>query len=164
MGWLTGPRIYSSGAPIGPIGGNGDVGDWNQTHSVDESVLMGYLATISTVGEVIVQSRWNYRHGAAFTKVMPGGGVSTEFDPLEVISPTLDEMKTAVAITQDQKTYVAAQAYCVDAVNRAIDAGVKVIEHIFLVPEDTVKRMSEEKCYFVVAGRHVWRCIWHAGR
>jgi len=152
MGWITGPRIYSSGPPIGPLGGHGDVGGWNQHLSEDESVLMSNLALTSTVDEVIVQSRWNYRKGAAFTKVMPGGGVSTEYDPLEVISLTLDEMKAAVAIAEDQKTYVAAHAYRDDAVNRAIDAGVKVIEHNFLVSEDTIKRMAKEDIILSLQG------------
>jgi imidazolonepropionase-like amidohydrolase len=146
MGWMTGPRIYSSGPPIGPLGGHGDVGGWNQHLSQDESVLMGNLATTSTVDEVIKQARWNFRKGAAFLKVMPGGGVSTEYDPLEVISLTLDEMKAAVAIAEDQKTYVAAHAYRDDAVNRAIDAGVKVIEHNFLVSEK-----KSRKCALVYA-------------
>ena len=152
MGWMTGPRIYSSGPPIGPLGGHGDVGGWNQHMGLDESVLMGNLATTSTVDEVIKQARWNFRKGAAFLKVMPGGGVSTEFDPLEVVSLTLDEMKAAVAIAEDQKTYVAAHAYRDDAVNRAIDAGVKVIEHNFLVSEKTIKRMAKEDIILSLQG------------
>jgi imidazolonepropionase-like amidohydrolase len=119
MGWMTGPRIYSSGPPIGPLGGHGDVGGWNQHMGLDESVLMGNLATTSTVDEVIKQARWNFRKGAAFLKVMPGGGVSTEYDPLEV---------------------------------RAIDAGVKVIEHNFLVSEKTIKRMAKEDIILSLQG------------
>ncbi len=152
LGWITGPRIYSAGPPLGPLGGHGDVGGWNQHLSKDESVLMGNLATTSSVDEVIYQARWNFRKGAAFLKVMPGGGVSTEFDPLEVISMTLDEMKAAVAIAEDNKTYVAAHAYRDDAVNRAIDAGVKVIEHNFLVSEKTIKRMAKEKVILSLQG------------
>ena len=113
---------------------------------------MGNLATNSTVDEVIKQARENFRKGAAFLKVMPGGGVSTEYDPLEVISMTLDEMKAAVAIAEDQKTYVAAHAYRDDAVNRAIDAGVKVIEHNFLVSEETIKRMARENIVLSLQG------------
>ncbi len=152
MGWVTGPRIYSAGPPIGPLGGHGDIGAWNQHLSQNESVLMGNLATNSTVDEVIKQTRENFRKGAAFLKVMPGGGVSTEYDPLEVISMTLDEMKAAVAIAEDQKTYVAAHAYRDDAVNRAIDAGVKVIEHNFLVSEETIKRMARENIVLSLQG------------
>lgn len=144
MGWITGPRIYSSGPPIAPLGGHFDIGGWNQDRSEDESVLMSNAALTNGVDEVIRQSRWNFRKGAAFTKVMPGGGVSTEYDPLEVVNLTMDEIKAAVDIAEDQKTYVAAHAYRDDAVNRSIDAGVKVIEHAFLLSEETVKRMADE--------------------
>ncbi|UCF77023.1 MAG: amidohydrolase family protein [Betaproteobacteria bacterium] len=152
MDWITGPRIYSAGPPIGPFGGHGDIGGWNQHLSQNESVLMGNLATNSTVDEVIKQARANFRKGAAFLKVMPGGGVSTEYDPLEVVSMTLDEMKAAVAIAEDNKTYVAAHAYRDDAVNRAIDAGVKCIEHNFLVSEETIKRMAKENIILSLQG------------
>jgi imidazolonepropionase-like amidohydrolase len=152
MGWLQGPRIYSSGPALAPTGGHTDIGGWNENMGEDESVLMTNLAEVNGRDEVVEQSRWNYRKGAAFTKVMPGGGVSTEYDPLEVISLTLDEMKAAVEIAEDQKTYVAAHAYRDDAVNRALDAGIKVIEHNFLVSEKTVKRMAREDIVLSLQG------------
>ena len=151
-GQLRGPRIYSSGPAIAPTGGHTDIGGWNENKGEDESVLMTNLAEVNGRHEVIVQSRWNFRKGAAFTKVMPGGGVASNFDPLEVISLTLDEMKAAVEIAEDQKTYVAAHAYRDDAVNRAIDAGVKVIEHNFLVSEKTIKRMANENVILSLQG------------
>ena len=152
MGWITGPRIWSSGPPIGPLGGHGDIGPWNQRTTVNESIVMGNLATTSTVDQVKLAVRENFRKGAAFIKVMPGGGVSTEYDPLEVISLTFDELKAAVDLAEDQKTYVAAHAYRDDAVNRSIDAGVKVIEHNFLVSEPTIKRMAKENIILSLQG------------
>jgi imidazolonepropionase-like amidohydrolase len=152
MGWITGPRVYSAGPAIAPLGGHTDIGGWNEDKGEDESVLMTNFAEVTGRQEVIRQARWNFRKGAAFLKVMPGGGVSTEYDPLEVISLTLDEMKAAVEIAEDQKTYVAAHAYRDDAVNRAIDAGVKVIEHNFLVSEETVKRMAKENIILSLQG------------
>jgi len=144
MGWITGPRIYSAGPAIAPLGGHTDIGGWNEHSGEDESVLMTNFAEVTGANEVIRQARWNFRKGAAFLKVMPGGGVASPYDPLEVISLTLDEMKAAVEIAEDQKTYVAAHAYRDDAVNRAIDAGIKVIEHNFLVSEETIMRMAKE--------------------
>lgn len=152
LGWITGPRIYSSGPPIAPTGGHFDIGGWNENRASDESVLMSNAALVDGVQEVIKQARWNFRKGAAFLKVMPGGGVSTEYDPLEVVNHTLDEMRTAVEIAADHKTYVAAHAYRDDAVNRAIDAGVKVIEHGFLMSEETVKRMAAENIILSLQG------------
>jgi imidazolonepropionase-like amidohydrolase len=152
LGWITGPRIYSTGPAIAPLGGHTDIGGWNENRGEDESVLMTNLAEVTGRNEVIRQARWNFRKGAAFLKVMPGGGVSTEYDPLEVINLTEDEMKAAVEIAEDQKTYVAAHAYRDDAVNRAIDAGIKVIEHNFLVSEETVKRMAAENIILSLQG------------
>jgi len=151
-GLLWGPRIYSSGPAIAPTGGHTDIGGWNENKGEDESVLMTNLAEVNGRQEIIEQSRWNFRKGAAFTKVMPGGGVASDYDPLEVISLTLDEMKAAVEIAEDQKTYVAAHAYRDDAVNRALDAGVKVIEHNFLVSEETIIRMAKENIILSLQG------------
>lgn len=149
---LTGPRIYSAGPALAPLGGHTDIGGWNQHHSEDESVLMGLWATVNGRDEVTKQARWNFRKGAAFLKAMPGGGVASDYDPLEVVNLTLDEMKAAVEIAEDHKTYVTVHAYRDDAVNRSLDAGVKCVEHNFLVSEETVIRMAEENIVLSLQG------------
>jgi imidazolonepropionase-like amidohydrolase len=101
---------------------------------------------------VIKQSRWNYRHGAAFTKIMVGGGVASDFDPLEIIEYTPAELKAIVDIASDNKTYATIHAYRSDAINRALDAGVKCIEHGFLMDEATVKRLADEKIVLSLQG------------
>jgi imidazolonepropionase-like amidohydrolase len=53
-------------------------------------------------------------------------------------------MRAAVQAAKDWGTYVMAHAYHDDSVNRAIDAGVRVIEHGFLMSEATVRRMKDE--------------------
>ena len=58
---------------------------------------------------------------------------------------SIEEMKAAVAVADDYGTYVHAHAYHDKSVNRCIDAGVKVIEHNFLVSEETIIRMKEEE-------------------
>jgi imidazolonepropionase-like amidohydrolase len=75
---------------------------------------------------------------------MGGGGVASEFDPLHMTQFTLDEMKAAVDVAGDYGTYVLVHAYHDRSVNRAIDAGVKCIEHNFLVSEKTIIRMKKE--------------------
>jgi imidazolonepropionase-like amidohydrolase len=75
---------------------------------------------------------------------MAGGGVASEFDPLHMVQFSLEEMQAIVGVAEDYGTYVMAHAYHDRSVNRAIDAGVRVIEHNFLVSEDTVKRMADE--------------------
>ena len=100
------------------------------------------LSVTDGVEDLIKQSRWNYRHGAAFTKIFVGGGVASDYDPLEIIEYTPEELKAIVQIASDNKTYATIHAYRDDAINRAIDAGVKCIEHGFLMSEATVKKIS----------------------
>ena len=149
---LTGPRIYSAGPAIAPPGGHTDVGPWNWNRSEIEAHAMSLHAAVSGREEVIRQARWNFRKGAAFLKAMPGGGVASNFDPLEVVNLTLDEMKAAVEIAEDHKTYVAIHAYRDDAVNRGLDAGVKCVEHNFLASEETIIRMAEEDVILSLQG------------
>eukprot|EP00930_Biecheleria_cincta_P055318 TRINITY_DN41647_c0_g1_i1.p2 TRINITY_DN41647_c0_g1~~TRINITY_DN41647_c0_g1_i1.p2 ORF type:complete len:184 (-),score=41.44 TRINITY_DN41647_c0_g1_i1:292-843(-) len=52
-------------------------------------------------------------------------------------------MMTAVEVAADYGTYVMAHAYHDDSVNRCLDAGVRCIEHGFLMTEPTMKRLAE---------------------
>jgi imidazolonepropionase-like amidohydrolase len=92
--------------------------------------------------EVTKAVRLNLRRGAAFIKVMGGGGVASEFDPLEIMGLAADEVARAVEIAADNGTYVATHAYHDESYNRLMDLGVRSFEHGFLVTEPTVKRMA----------------------
>ncbi len=74
----------------------------------------------------------------------PTGGVASEFDPIDLNSPSLDEMKAAVQVANEYGGYVAIHGYTDAAYNKSLDAGVKSFEHGFLVSEKTVKRMAKE--------------------
>ena len=144
-GLIKGPRIWSSGPAFSSTGGHGDAGPWNQLPSENNQPNMTMnLATADGVADLIKRARWNFRHGAAFAKIMAGGGVASEFDPLEIIEYTQAEMEAIVSICNDNKTYATIHAYRDDAINRAIDAGVKCVEHGFLMSEETIKRMARE--------------------
>ena len=77
-------------------------------------------------------------------KVMADGGVASEFDPIHIVQLTLDEMKAAVDVATDYGNYLLAHIYHNLSVNRCIDAGVKCVEHGFLMGEATMKRMAKE--------------------
>ena len=76
--------------------------------------------------------------------MMAGGGVASEFDPIHTTQFSEEELRAVVEVAKDYGSYVLVHAYHDRSVNRAIDAGVKVIEHNFLVSEDTIKRMKKE--------------------
>jgi imidazolonepropionase-like amidohydrolase len=146
LGRIDGPRVFSSGGWLSQTGGHADLGRWNDPlHSAaDDLERAGQSHVVDGVPEVIKATRHNFRGGATQIKIMAGGGVSSEFDPIHMTQFTLEEMKAIVQIAADYGSYVTAHAYHDSSVNRAIDAGVKTIEHAFLISEDTVKRMAKE--------------------
>lgn len=142
---VPGPRIYPSGGFISQTGGHGDVGRWNdQPGSPNYLSANGFSYMVDGADEIMKAVRTNIRSGATQIKIMGGGGVASEFDPLHQVQFTLEEMQAAVKVAADSGTYCLVHAYSDASVNRAIEAGVRCIEHNFLVSEDTIKRMKKE--------------------
>jgi imidazolonepropionase-like amidohydrolase len=145
-GLVPGPRIFPSGGFLSQTGGHADTGTSNDNENrVDnlEKHGLGFIA--DGVPEVMKAARVNLRNGATQIKVMAGGGVASEFDPLHTVQYSLEEMKAIVGVAQDYGTFVTVHAYHDKSVNRAIDAGARLIQHNFLVSEKTIKRMKREK-------------------
>ena len=69
------------------------------------------------------------RMGATQLKIAGGGGVTSIYDPLDVQEYTFEEMKAIVDVAKTWNTYVAAHIFTDAAIQTAIRAGVKSIEH-----------------------------------
>ena len=82
--------------------------------------------------------------GASQIKLMAGGGVVSDFDPLDVTQYTEAELRAVVEAAENWGTYVTVHAYTPRAIQRAIHAGVKCIEHGHLADEATAKLMAEK--------------------
>lgn len=147
-GKASGPRIWPSGAVISQTSGHGDFRAPNERSRRffgKPSRAEEYGATFIADGrdEVLTATRENLRMGASQIKLMAGGGTSSTYDPIDVTQYTLDEMKAAVEAADDWNTYVAVHAYTPRAVRRAIEAGVKCIEHGQLLDEPTIELMAQ---------------------
>ncbi len=144
-GVLPGPRIYSAGPALGPTGGHSDWGSWVAAPGEENyQIKVQNTMVVNGVDEMLRAGRWIFRNGGDFLKVMSGGGVASTFDPIDLNSPSLDEMKAAVQVANEYGGYVAIHGYTDAAYNKSMDAGVKSYEHGFLVSEKTVKRMAKE--------------------
>lgn len=153
-GKIEGPRIYAAGAVIGPTSGHGD---WRNpvqmsfaTVPRDQGERLNLTYIADSPDEIRKASRLNFAHGASFLKLMAGGGVSSELDPLWSIAYTVDEMKAAVEAARFFDTYVTVHAYTDETVNMALDAGVKCIEHGQMVSEKTVKRIADNGIFWAI--------------
>lgn len=154
-GGVVGPRIYPSGAMISQTSGHGDFRmrtDLPRSAQSDLSVAerAGISAIADGEAEVLRRVREQLMLGASQIKIMGGGGVSSSYDPIDGIQFTEAETKAAVAAASDWGTYVCIHTYTSAGIQRALDCGVKSIEHGQLADEETVKRMADADAWWSI--------------
>ncbi len=147
-GKYRGPRIWPSGPAISQTSGHGDMRLPSEpsrrfTGQVSRFERLGAGSIADGRDEVLTAVRENLRFGASHLKLMAGGGTSSDYDPLDVTQYTLDEMRAAVEAAEDWGTYITVPGYTPRAARRAIEAGVRCIEHGQLLDEATLKLMAE---------------------
>jgi imidazolonepropionase-like amidohydrolase len=150
-GTVVGPRIYPSGAMITVTSGHGD---FRQLTDLPRTIS-GPLTRGEQIGGAIADSpdevrlrvREQLMQGASQIKLTAGGGVSSPFSPIDVVTFTEPELRAAVEAAQNWGTYVTVHAFTSEAIRQSIAAGVKCIEHGFLMDEATAK---------LIADRGIW--------
>ena len=148
-GTVVGPRIYPSGAVITVTSGHGD---FRQLTDLPRTIggtptrgeQIGATAIADSPDEVRVRVREQLMQGASQIKLTAGGGVSSPFSPIDVSTFTEAELRAAVEAAENWGTYVTAHAFTPAAIQRAIAAGVRCIEHGFLMDEATAKLIVEK--------------------
>lgn len=148
MGLVVGPRVYASGAFISQTGGHGDFGlptdVPRKIGALSYAESNGMVAVADGADNVLMRTREQLRQGATQIKLMAGGGVSSDYDPLDVAQYTEAEFKAAVVAAENWGTYVTVHAYTPLAIRTAINAGVKCIDHGQLADDATAKLMAEK--------------------
>lgn len=151
-GLIIGPRIYPSGAMISQTGGHGDFLSPNDVPRDAAAILdftqrnsFGIIA--DGPDAVLKRVREQLRLGAVQIKLAAGGGVSSNYDPLDVSQFTEEEMKAAVLAAENWGTYVTVHAYTPRAIQTALRAGVRCIDHAQLIDDATAKIMAEKKAW-----------------
>ena len=147
-GVVPGPRIYPSGAMITITGGHGD---FRARHELPRQLggpppLTGALNAsqlADSPDEVRLRVREQLLLGASQIKLTAGGGVASPHSPLDVSTFTEEELRAAVQAAGNWGTYVGVHAYTPEAIQRAIGAGVKVIEHGHLMDEASARLIAE---------------------
>jgi imidazolonepropionase-like amidohydrolase len=148
-GLVAGPRIYPSGAMITVTSGHGD---FRQTYEIPRAPGAPLSRVEEIGGAMIADSpdmvRMRVREqlmlGASQIKLTAGGGVASPHSPIDVSTFTEPELRAAVEAAENWGTYVTVHAYTSAAVQRAIAAGVKCIDHGHLMDEATAKMMADK--------------------
>ena len=147
-GVIIGPRIYPSAAFLGGRGGHADFA--NYTALIGDPTNFSRLnmsQEIDGVDDMLKAARNNFRMGASQLKVMQSGGVVSAFDPWEMEGRTVAEIEAAVEIASQYGSYAMAHSYKKASILRALEAGVRSIEHGFGFDCDIAKEMKKKDAY-----------------
>ncbi|WP_200948656.1 metal-dependent hydrolase family protein [Microbacterium sp. Root61] len=151
-GVFEGPRIFPSQAMISQTSGHADFSfvydvpeEFGGKASRTEDIHFTRIA--DGVPRVLAAVREQLKHGATQIKLTLGGGAASMYDPLNTLQYTPDEIKAAVQAASDYGTYVATHVYTPAGIARAIDAGVKSIEHGHLADEATIRHIGETETW-----------------
>jgi len=146
-GVVYGPRIFPSGAVISQTAGHGDWRYPSQPHPMLEGgsqyVGGGGGVLADGVPQHLAAAREILRSGATQIKIMGGGGVMSDYDPIYSLQPSPEEIRAAVQAASDFGTYVLAHAYTNEAIRRLVENGVRCIEHGLLLDDATAKYVKQ---------------------
>ena len=139
QGYFIGPRLLICGRALSQTGGHGDMrGRGEQLlGSITDSVSMARLC--DGVAEVRRACRDEVRKGADHIKLMLSGGVSSPTDRISNTQFSLEEIRAAVEEAEMAGLYVTGHTYTAKAVNRAIECGVRSLEHCNLIDESSIE-------------------------
>src|SRR6185295_12718504 len=150
IGQIVGPRILPSGSFLSITGGHGDHRHrWSDDAPASIPGLVAHSEIVDGADAVRRAARTQIRRGATQIKLMASGGVMSPIDPLESVQFTVEEMAAAVHEAHSFGTYAMAHCHTSAAMNNALDAGVRSIEHGSILDEATAKKMLARDAYLV---------------
>ncbi|MEV0634344.1 amidohydrolase family protein [Streptomyces sp. NPDC050619] len=148
-GLLRGPRLHFCGRALSQTGGHGDSrGRGTRVHD-DHPCCAGLGRVADGVDAVRAAARDELRKGAHHLKVMASGGVASPTDRIDSTQYSMDELRAIVDEAEAANRYVAAHAYTARAINRALEAGIRSIEHGNLLDDESVRLFTEHEAFLV---------------
>jgi imidazolonepropionase-like amidohydrolase len=151
LGLVPGPRLFISGRAIGPTGGHSD----SRRRTDGDSACgccnaMAFTMALADGADAVRRAaREQMRQGADQIKIMMSGGVASPYDPLDSLQFSPAEVAAAVEEAQAFGRYVCAHAYTPEAITRAMQGGVRTIEHGNLIDEPAARLMAERGAFLV---------------
>lgn len=147
QGWVSGPRIFTSGKSLATTGGHADPtnalrGDYRRDAGPLEGVINGPDDARKAV-------RQRYKDGADLIKLTATGGVLSLAANGQNPQFTEEELVAIVSTARDYNMTVAVHAHGTEGIERAVRAGVTSIEHGTFMTDETIRLMKRAGTYWV---------------
>ena len=146
-GDLVGPRIYSAGAYISQTSGHGDLRLRSQLTTPTNLERLRVMRRADGVEDITRAVRENFAEGAAYIKMMVGGGVTSAKDPLHTLQYTPAEIRAAVENATNWDTYIAVHVYQDAHIKRALELGVRCIDHGQFIEDETMAFLVNRQAF-----------------
>ncbi len=137
-GLIEGPRLVICGKGFSTTGGHADIRARSDDRPSIFSHRLGSLGRlVDGVDAIRLAAREEIKAGARFIKIMANGGVASPNDPIESLQYSREEIRAAVEEATNAGTYVSAHVYTDEAIARAVECGVRSLEHCNLIEAAT---------------------------
>lgn len=150
-GLIDGPRLFYSGRALSQTGGHGDFRDRTIEYVPCACNNSGSIVSRIADGTTEVRKavRDELRRGATQIKIMASGGVASPNDSIHDLQYSMDEMRAIVEEAQAKHTYVMAHVFSPEGIIRCLEAGIRSIEHGFLLDDKSANMMRKKNAYLV---------------
>lgn len=154
-GLFQGPRFYYSGRILTMTGGHADYRGVNEAprYASACSCAGGIFTTLSVVAdgvdECIKCAREELRQGAHCIKILGSGGVASPTDPIWMNQYREDEIRAIVNECTERRSYTTSHCHPASAVRRAVECGVRCIEHATMIDAETANFVASKGAYVV---------------
>jgi imidazolonepropionase-like amidohydrolase len=147
QGLIPGPRLIICGKALSQTGGHNDFRGRYLNRDADyQTRRLGAMGrVVDGVDACRHAARDEIRQGARFIKVMANGGVASPTDPIAFLGFSKDELLALVEEAHNAQTYVSAHLYTDDAIARAVQCGVRSVEHANLIEPPTAALIREKR-------------------
>ena len=156
QGMATGPRIYTAAKTIGTTGGHADPTNGHRADIMgDPGPAQGVINGPDDARKAV---RQRYKDGADLIKITATGGVLSLAKSGQNPQFTDEELNALIEAATDYGMHVAAHAHGTEGMKRAVQAGVRSIEHGTFMSDEVIKLMKEKGTFYVptiLAGRFV---------
>ena len=145
QGLYVGPRLVICGKALSQTGGHADFrGRYDNRVPSYQTHQLGSLGRVCDgVDACRAAARDEIRQGAQFVKIMANGGIASPTDPIAFLGFSDAEITAIVEEARNAQTYVAAHLYTDEGIARAVELGVRSVEHANLIQAGTARLMRE---------------------